>query len=186
MPPANAAAHAEPDDWLHDVGTSSHSRGSIFTLRGLYNLGCLAVLVVALFMLFAGYPIITVLSDRLLKSNGAFNLGGVNGTGQVPSTVGNFGLIDNDTPQEALTRTGIGGANEGVEYELVFSDEFEQDGRTFWPGDDPYWCVFRSSFSICPLSLTHKLTPHHNQQGGAFISAVSLFFLFFTDFLFTD
>lgn len=23
--------------------------------------------------------------------------------------------------------------------ELVFSDEFNQDGRTFYPGDDPYW-----------------------------------------------
>lgn len=22
---------------------------------------------------------------------------------------------------------------------LVFSDEFNQDGRTFYPGDDPYW-----------------------------------------------
>lgn len=175
MPPANAAAHAEPDDWLHDVGTSSHSRGSIFTLRGLYNLGCLAVLVVALFMLFAGYPIITVLSDRLLKSNGAFNLGGVNGTGQVPSTVGNFGLIDNDTPQEALTKTGIGGANEGVEYELVFSDEFEQDGRTFWPGDDPYWCVFRSFFFISPLPLTQTDPPSHSTGRCVHLSCFSVF-----------
>lgn len=23
--------------------------------------------------------------------------------------------------------------------ELVFSDEFDVPGRTFWPGDDPYW-----------------------------------------------
>ena len=22
---------------------------------------------------------------------------------------------------------------------LVFSDEFNQDGRTFYPGDDPFW-----------------------------------------------
>ena len=22
---------------------------------------------------------------------------------------------------------------------LVFSDEFNRDGRTFYPGDDPYW-----------------------------------------------
>jgi beta-glucanase (GH16 family) len=22
---------------------------------------------------------------------------------------------------------------------LVFSDEFNLDGRTFWPGDDPFW-----------------------------------------------
>ena len=24
-------------------------------------------------------------------------------------------------------------------YELVFSDEFNKDGRTFYPGDDPFW-----------------------------------------------
>lgn len=24
-------------------------------------------------------------------------------------------------------------------YHLVFSDEFETEGRTFWPGDDPFW-----------------------------------------------
>ena len=28
---------------------------------------------------------------------------------------------------------------DNVEYELVFSDEFNQEGRTFYPGDDPYW-----------------------------------------------
>jgi len=24
-------------------------------------------------------------------------------------------------------------------WDLVFSDEFEVDGRSFYPGDDPYW-----------------------------------------------
>ena len=28
---------------------------------------------------------------------------------------------------------------DGEELELVFSDEFEQEGRSFYPGDDPYW-----------------------------------------------
>ena len=31
------------------------------------------------------------------------------------------------------------GRYDGSEYELVFSDEFNTDGRTFYPGDDPYW-----------------------------------------------
>lgn len=70
---------------------------------------------------------------------GAYNLGGVNGSGQVPATINSFGLIDKDTPASALTRIGITGSNEGVEYELVFSDEFEVDGRSFWDGDDPFW-----------------------------------------------
>jgi beta-glucanase (GH16 family) len=44
-------------------------------------------------------------------------------------------LIDIATPNSAKTRTGF----DGQEYDLVFSDEFEIDGRTFYPGDDPYW-----------------------------------------------
>lgn len=67
---------------------------------------------------------------------GAYNLGGTNGSGQVPTMTGNWDLIDKDTPQEAYT---IASYQDGSEYELVFSDEFNQDGRTFYPGDDPYW-----------------------------------------------
>ena len=48
----------------------------------------------------------------------------------------NFGLIDVDTPSSALTVTSFA---DGSEWQLVFSDEFNTDNRTFWPGDDPYW-----------------------------------------------
>jgi beta-glucanase (GH16 family) len=44
-------------------------------------------------------------------------------------------LIDKDTPDDARTRTGF----DGQKYNLVFSDEFEVEGRTFYPGDDPFW-----------------------------------------------
>ena len=44
-------------------------------------------------------------------------------------------LIDSTTPDSAKTRTGF----DGTPYELVFSDEFTLDNRTFYPGDDPYW-----------------------------------------------
>ena len=44
-------------------------------------------------------------------------------------------VIDPETPDSAKSRTGF----DGQEYELVFSDEFNTDGRTFYPGDDPYW-----------------------------------------------
>ena len=50
--------------------------------------------------------------------------------------MGNFGLIDLDTPKEVYTKSGY---TDGSEYVLVFSDEFNTDGRTFYPGDDPYW-----------------------------------------------
>ena len=45
------------------------------------------------------------------------------------------GLIDTEIPEAARTRTGF----DGEAYNLVFSDEFNVDNRTFYPGDDPYW-----------------------------------------------
>jgi beta-glucanase (GH16 family) len=45
------------------------------------------------------------------------------------------GLIDKDTPARAMTMRG----EFGDEYELVFSDEFNAQNRTFYEGDDPYW-----------------------------------------------
>ena len=45
------------------------------------------------------------------------------------------GLIDPDTPSSAKTRTGENG--QGMT--LAFSDEFNDPGRTFYDGDDPYW-----------------------------------------------
>src|SRR5215813_12087589 len=70
-------------------------------------------------------------------TQGGFNLGGINATGQIASMSGNFGLIDLDTPQDAYTKYSYQNPND--EWDLVFSDEFNQDGRTFYPGDDPYW-----------------------------------------------
>ena len=45
------------------------------------------------------------------------------------------GLIDSTTPQYAMTRTAL----DGSQLELVFSDEFNDPGRSFYPGDDPFW-----------------------------------------------
>ncbi|KAF8969431.1 glycoside hydrolase family 16 protein [Flammula alnicola] len=100
--------------------------------RGIVNLGCLAVVLIALIGLFIGYPIITYKHGGSALGN---NLGGINSSGQVPS-MGNFGLIDLDTPQEAYMKSSI---RDGSQMLLVFSDEFNTDGRTFYPGDDPYW-----------------------------------------------
>jgi beta-glucanase (GH16 family) len=44
--------------------------------------------------------------------------------------------VDPDTPSNARTRTST---FDGSTLNLVFSDEFNQDGRTFYPGDDPFW-----------------------------------------------
>jgi beta-glucanase (GH16 family) len=45
------------------------------------------------------------------------------------------GLIDPDTPKEVMTRTSY----DGTKQVLVFSDEFNTDGRAFYDGDDPYF-----------------------------------------------
>lgn len=67
---------------------------------------------------------------------GGYNLGGINASGQVPDMLGNRALLDPATPKEAYTRTSL---VDGTTYDLVFSDEFNVDGRSFYPGDDPYW-----------------------------------------------
>lgn len=125
------------DDPLHTPGPHDAALDSSFTLcstRGWANVGALFVLVVGLLTLFAGYPIISYYTSNRITTPG-FNLGGINVTGQVPSLPGLPSLIDKDTPSSAMYRTG----SDGKTYQLVFSDEFNTDGRTFWPGDDPFW-----------------------------------------------
>ncbi|KAJ3875507.1 glycoside hydrolase family 16 protein [Lentinula edodes] len=130
--------YRESDDFLHnpDVrkGKIVDHIGSIFTSRGLANLGFLLILCTGLLALFIGYPVLTYVSN-IQTTTAALNALGINGTGQVPE-IGNFGLIDLETPDDAYTKTSN---RDGSEWQLVFSDEFNTDGRTFYPGDDPYW-----------------------------------------------
>ncbi|KAJ3516407.1 hypothetical protein NLJ89_g1151 [Agrocybe chaxingu] len=87
-------------------------------------------------MLFAGYPILTYVTSTKFTNQAGFNLGGTNASGQIPDLPGNFGLIDRDTPKNAYTYKST---MDNEELVLVFSDEFNTDGRTFYPGDDPFW-----------------------------------------------
>ncbi|KAF8339600.1 beta-glucan synthesis-associated protein-domain-containing protein [Cantharellus anzutake] len=106
-----------------------------FSFRGWANMTTIVILCLGLIILFAGYPVITWLmryNNRIILG---YNMGGINGSGQVPSLPNLPGLIDPETPQSARTRTG----SDGKSYTLVFSDEFNREGRTFWPGDDPWW-----------------------------------------------
>ncbi|KAF8708027.1 Beta-glucan synthesis-associated protein (SKN1), partial [Rhizoctonia solani] len=129
----------EPDDHLHNPDPARDrklDRHVSFSMRGLYNVGCLAILIISVLMLFGGYPIITYLSNAQLSTLGAYNLGGINASGQVPEIPGFRGLIDRDTPKSAYTRASH---VDGTTYDLVFSNEFNVEGRSFYPGDDPYW-----------------------------------------------
>lgn len=137
----------DDDDYLHEVTGDERSgkrsqtvRGNVaylFSPRGLGNLGCMAILVLGLVTLFAGYPIISSqMNNHATTWLGSYNIGGVNGSGQVPDVIGHFGLIDPETPQEAYTHISF---ETGETWDLVFSDEFNTDGRSFYDGDDPYW-----------------------------------------------
>ena len=106
----------------------------------------------------AGYPI----TSYVLKKTGvtldssnqnSLNLAGTNMQGQKPTIPKNRGLIDPDTPEEvrrpsllvcllfshsrkAKTRTSFT-PKKSTEFQLVFSDEFNTEGRSFYEGDDP-------------------------------------------------
>ncbi|KAI0348522.1 beta-glucan synthesis-associated [Trametopsis cervina] len=135
-----APGDREPDDELHNPDPRRDRKndkgGTIFTARGISNLGCLAILFLGITMLFAGYPLLSHFLKHPPSSFGGFNIGGTNASGQIAAMPGNFALIDRDTPQSAYTKPD---PVFGKKWELVFSDEFNVDGRTFYPGDDPYW-----------------------------------------------
>ncbi|KAF7364752.1 Glycoside hydrolase family 16 protein [Mycena venus] len=126
------------DDVLHNPDPARDARMDrscdIFSARGWANATALFFLLGGLIALFAGYPVIVHFTHPEPQITG-FNLGGINGTGQVPLLTKFPSLIDPDTPTSAYTYTGT----DGKKYDLVFSDEFNVEGRTFYPGDDPYW-----------------------------------------------
>lgn len=128
----------ELDDALHNPDPMRDARldrsCDIFSVRGWTNVTALVFLLGGLLALFAGYPVIAHFAhlDPPIKG---FNLGGINGSGQIPVLTKFPSLIDPDTPASAYTYTGA----DGMKYDLVFSDEFNVEGRTFYPGDDPYW-----------------------------------------------
>lgn len=126
------------DDALHNPDpirdAALDNSWTLFSGRGWFNASALFILLIGLVTLFAGYPIIAFYRRTKISVPG-FNLGGINATGQVPKLPGMPSLIDPDTDSSAFTRQGT----DGKTYNLVFSDEFNTDGRTFWPGDDPYW-----------------------------------------------
>jgi hypothetical protein len=127
------------DDTLHNPDpirdAALEHEWTLWSARGWENAVVLFAIVFGLLVLFAGYPIIHYASTHGADSFGAYRLGGVNATGQLPELPGLPRPLDPETPQSAYTRVGT----DGVKYDLVFSDEFNTDGRSFYPGDDPYW-----------------------------------------------
>ncbi|KAF8624603.1 hypothetical protein AX17_007096 [Amanita inopinata Kibby_2008] len=126
----------DDEDLLHDPRSDAHFGNSkaTFPWRGIFNVGVLVILIFGLLTLFVFYPVYSFYRNAARNEaiNGNIR---INATGQAPVLFQMPDLIDVATPASAKSRTGF----DGQEYELVFSDEFEVDGRTFYPGDDPYW-----------------------------------------------
>src|SRR6266404_3567580 len=126
------------DDALHNpdprVDAAQDNSFTLFSARGWANVSVLILLIAGLVTLFAGYPIISFYHTAPIVTLGS-NFGGSNATGQIPSLTNFPSLIDVDTDKKFYKRTG----SDGKTWNLVFSDEFNRDGRTFWPGDDAYW-----------------------------------------------
>jgi len=131
---------AEEDDYLHEPDLKDKNEGvGCWTGRGWLNIGALALLILALLALFICYPVVSYYqmdsrNKRLANGNTVTNDTG-SGVYQPGVSFKMPDLIDSDTPDDVKTRTGW----DGEDYVLVFSDEFNTDGRTFYPGDDPYW-----------------------------------------------
>ncbi|KAJ7228320.1 concanavalin A-like lectin/glucanase, partial [Mycena pura] len=135
----------DEEDFLHDPSLpgkgkdgyqapTRFKRRSSFPWRGVANISMLLLVILAILALFISYPVVSFLRENPINNLIDSNIR-VNNTGQVPVLPNVPTLVDSATPTEALTRTGF----DGESYTLVFSDEFEIDGRTFYPGDDPYW-----------------------------------------------
>lgn len=93
-----------------------------------------------------------------------------------------FALIDPDTPRNVYSKPSWN--DPSVDMQLVFSDEFNVDGRTFYPGDDPYWeavdlhywatnnlewydpAAITTQDGSLVITLEQKLTHDLDYQGG--------------------
>lgn len=143
MDDPNSYNHVGPeeDDFLHDPTDPDLLGGkkqagiyrSMLTMRGAANVGCMSILVLGLVALFMGYPLATALKAHHNRDE-FVGYALTNASGQIPDTL--RGPIDRDTPEDAYWSTSM---ETGKKWKLIFSDEFTQDGRTFYPGDDPYW-----------------------------------------------
>jgi hypothetical protein len=74
-----------------------------------------------------------------LSKSASYSPSGVDAKGfnrELPNMTYFPSMIDKDTPQSAYTSKSV---QDNSDYVLVFSDEFNVPGRSFYPGDDPFW-----------------------------------------------
>jgi len=136
------------DDYLHDTEKFPQQPGLFpsISFRGIINILSLVALIAALLCLFVVYPVIRFYHDNGRNLLITFNAR-INRTGQAEIVIVNrrsqisfsapVPLVDSSTPLPARTLKTA----QDIAYELVFSDEFTQNGRSFRGDQDPIWEV---------------------------------------------
>jgi hypothetical protein len=134
-----------PDDAEDDLHApdppGQKERMSGFNLRGFFNICVIITVLVGLISIFVLYPVVSYYTPKAKSgflsgtdtTDNPVNNG--DATNSTSTTRTRSDLIDVDTPDSAKSRTGL----DGTPYKLVFSDEFNKEGRTFKPSDDPFW-----------------------------------------------
>lgn len=134
-----AAEDKEDDDALHDPNCDYPYKEKRLGRRAACNFFFLGLLIVGALCVFVVWPVLAftgnTVSDMEYRKHHPPTSDGL--TTHKFSNFRNLrsDLVDSNTPESAYTRTSF----EGKTYDLVFSDEFEQEGRTFYSGDDIYW-----------------------------------------------
>lgn len=130
----------EPDDYLHNPDPIADAAEE----RKCHNLdrrgwGCLAAFVLLLSGVIAVFVVLPIIDFTGTKTQIAVQDTGMRLSPYVYGVLSALrtakSLIDPDTPKEAVTHF----TNQGETWDLVFSDEFNVNGRTFYKGDDPVW-----------------------------------------------
>ena len=132
-------AQLEKDDDIHDpifqIDDGPIQNKVLKNKRGVVNVVGFVLVIVGMLMILIGFPAISRVqeADEIMTA-----------CEQDPDCIRadlpllknvRQGPIDPDTPESVMTRTDIHGNMQT----LVFSDEFNTDGRTFYEGDDPYF-----------------------------------------------
>ncbi|KAJ2145160.1 hypothetical protein IW136_001088 [Coemansia sp. RSA 678] len=141
----------------------------LWSSHGWCNVVTLVLILIVLLFVFIGLPVLSHYNwgrkhpASMLKSLSDYDL-------QLKALAANLSSvgqplqpkklpIDPDSPT-GLTWKSV----DGKDYKLVFSDEFNKDGRTFGPGEDPTWEAV--DLWYWPTRDLEWYDPHHARTAG--------------------
>ncbi|EEH42350.2 uncharacterized protein PADG_07170 [Paracoccidioides brasiliensis Pb18] len=127
----------EKDDYLHNPDPSDSDRDcEVCSRRGILNIAGLIIVLLGAMTLFIIYPLLTFFDKLKEGDKPTCTDDSCLDVGPIPHLQNlRTSLIDPDTPQSVRSIT----SSSGKQWKLVFSDEFNKDGRTFYDGDDPFF-----------------------------------------------